>query len=495
MISLKELLENHENENIEFKESFIKLSKDFWPTYSAFANTAGGYIVLGIAEPVPYQYEVSGVKNHKKLLDDLFNTAANKDKVNHNQLNKNNIEIFEDDGKVVISIYIAELPVNQKPLYLNKNISNTYIRKNTGDYLATEEEIRRFMRNASDNIDGELLDGYTIEDLDIESILAFKNIVHLRKPEGRYLAMDNSEFLKSMGLFRIDRNDGRKWKLTLAGLLFLGTEEAILSRIPHFHLDYLNKRGNNARWSDRVSSGDLNYQNLNIFKFYSIVLNKLFLTIREPFELDKKAIRKSSAELEIIIREALVNMLVHADYLDSETAIRAEVHDFFYTFTNPGTMKIPQEQFFVGGHSEPRNNTLITFFKKMGASEKEGGGGREIFTITQNNRFRIPELDVTLKSTFLKIWLASPEDSYPDFSEKTRTVFLYIKENYSVKMKEIEKNTKISYHFVRKALQELLDLDLIEMTGKGKATKYTWKPSKIERFAAVESIKNAIMKN
>lgn len=45
MISLKELLENHENENIEFKESFIKLSKDFWPTYSAFANTAGGYIV------------------------------------------------------------------------------------------------------------------------------------------------------------------------------------------------------------------------------------------------------------------------------------------------------------------------------------------------------------------------------------------------------------------------------------------------------------------
>ena len=81
MISLKELLENHENENIEFKESFIKLSKDFWPTYSAFANTAGGYIVLGIAEPVPYQYEVSGVKNHKKLLDDLFNTVQIKIKL------------------------------------------------------------------------------------------------------------------------------------------------------------------------------------------------------------------------------------------------------------------------------------------------------------------------------------------------------------------------------------------------------------------------------
>lgn len=495
MLSLKELLEDHENENIEFKASFEKLSKDFWPTYSAFANTSGGYIVLGIAEPTPYHYEIKGVKNYKKLLDDLFNTAANKDKVNHNLLNKNNIEIFEDNNKTVISIYITELPTNQKPLYLNKNISNTYIRKNTGDYLATEEEIRRFMRNASDNIDGELLEDYTLEDLDIDSILMFKNIVHARKPEANYLAIDNLEFLQAMGIFRIDRTDTRKLKLTLAGLLFLGTDEAILSRIPHFHLDYLNKRGNNPRWSDRVSSGDLNYQNLNVFKFYTIVLEKLYLTIQEPFELDKKAIRKSSAELEIIIREALVNMLVHADYLDAETAIRVEAHDFFYTFVNPGTMKISCEQFFVGGHSEPRNNTLITFFKKIGASEKEGGGGREIFAVAQNNRFRMPELDITLKSTFLQMWIAAPEDSYPDFSENTRKVFLYIKENYRVTLKEIEENTKISYHFVRKALQELLEKDFIEITGQSRATKYILKLSKIEQFAAFESIKNKIMKN
>ena len=104
------------------------------------------------------------------------------------------------------------------------------MRKNSAGYLITKEEYARFLRNATSNVDGELLEGYTIEDLDNDSVLLFKNIVHQRKPEGNYLEKKNEEFLKDMGVFRIDRNDGRKEKLTLAGLLFLGTDEAITSR-------------------------------------------------------------------------------------------------------------------------------------------------------------------------------------------------------------------------------------------------------------------------
>ena len=70
--NLEELLSRTEREKIEFKKSEGKLSKDVWETYSAFANTAGGYIVLGIAEPNPYHYEVIGVKNHKKILNKIL---------------------------------------------------------------------------------------------------------------------------------------------------------------------------------------------------------------------------------------------------------------------------------------------------------------------------------------------------------------------------------------------------------------------------------------
>ncbi|EAD3300885.1 TPA: ATP-binding protein, partial [Listeria monocytogenes] len=39
-----------ENSNLEYKESKNSLPKDFWKTYSAFANTKGGLVVLGVSE-------------------------------------------------------------------------------------------------------------------------------------------------------------------------------------------------------------------------------------------------------------------------------------------------------------------------------------------------------------------------------------------------------------------------------------------------------------
>ena len=194
-----------------------------------------------------------------------------------------------------------------------------------------------------------------------------------------------------------------------------------------------------------------------------------------------------------MLREALVNMLVHADYLDSETPIRAEVHDFFYTFTNPGTMKIPKEQFFVGSLSEPRNNTLITYFKKIGAAEKEGGGGREIFDVTKRNKFRLPELEVTLKDTYLKLWVAELEDSYPEFSEDTRNVLLFIRENNSVTMREIEDALGFTNYRVRKALNELVDAKLVDIVGEARARRYNWALSKLEAIAAVDSLKKILI--
>lgn len=494
MMSLKALLAKKESSNLEFKKSAEKLPKDVWETYSAFANTSGGYIILGVTEPTPYKYNIEGVGNSDRILADLFNTAANHDKVSRNVLHNQNVATEMIDGKTVIIIQIDELPVNQKPLYLNRNLSQTYIRKNSGDYLASAEDISRFMRNATDNIDAELLDNYTVDDLDIDSILIFKEMVHNRRPTANFLEMDNFDFLKEMGVFRIDRADGRKYKLTLVGLIFLGTEEAIASKLPHFHLDYLNKKGKSERWLDRVSSNDLIYPNLNILKFYRTVLDKLFATIDEPFDLDEKAVRKSKSELQTVLREALVNMLMHADYLDKDNPVRCEVHDLYYVFTNPGTMKIPKDLFFLGNYSNPRNDILLSFFKKIGAAEREGGGGKAIYSYTVKNNFREPELVVDLQKTYLKIWVAFPKESYTEFPESVQKVLMFIRDNAIVRMKEIEAGTGLSNYYVRKAIKQLADNNLIQVHGQGKATAYIWQYSKIENIAALEKIKTYLMK-
>ena len=493
---LFDLSNSKEGAYLEFKESYKEIPREFWKTYSAFANTSGGFILLGVRETADNSLLITGVEDAEKLIKNLVTTAQNKNKVSVNLISNEDISVHDIGENKIIAVYIREASISQKPVYLNgeDNYSNVYIRKYEGDCHATQEEYRRFIRNTQDNIDEELLNNYNIEDLDERSILEFKNIINLRYPSKNYLSLDNLTFLIEMGIFQIDRNDGRKPKLTLAGLLFLGKYDAIRQRLPHFHLEYFNKRCDpSARWKDRVSTGDLDYHDLNLFQFYKIVLEKLKTTIDEPFELDQRCVRKSSAELDVALREALANSVIHADYLDAGDNITITVEPLFYTFLNPGTMKISKAQFFIGGQSKPRNNMLISFFRRMGASERAGSGGKEIFDVVEKNKFRSPELETDIDKTYLKLWCASPESSYNEYSENTRKVLLFIREKQYVKISDLKANIKLTSYQIYKALNELLEDKLITTYGKSRATTYIWQLTTVEKVAQAQKIRNMLM--
>src|SRR5574344_1944659 len=112
---LRNIRNEQESPNLEFKECVLALSKDFWETYSSFANTNGGLIVLGITDkPV----NIVGVGRPKKVLEDLFNIASNKEKVSHNIISDENVQSNEIDGKTIITVYIPPLSIEKRPLYL-----------------------------------------------------------------------------------------------------------------------------------------------------------------------------------------------------------------------------------------------------------------------------------------------------------------------------------------------------------------------------------------
>lgn len=400
-------------------------------------------------------------------------------------------------GKTIICVYIPELSASQKPLYLYGNMKNTYIRRHEGDYRATEADLRRFIRESDDNLDGALLADYTLADLNANSILAFKNIMDLRKPSSHYLAMDNLDFLTEMGVYRLDRTDGRKPKLTVAGLLFLGKLDAIQQKFPHFHLDYINQRGcrDGERWKDRVCTGDLNYANLNVFEFFRIVSEKLRATIEDPFELDENSVRKTPVELDTALREALANMLIHADYFDAETDIKVTVENYYYTFQNPGKMRVSIAQYFAGGTSSPRNNTLILYFRRMGISDRAGTGGKTILNFAVDNKFEKPEINTDMARTSLKIWVASPLKAHTELDNNTKRILEYIDQNRMGTMSQLRQATGMTAYQVHKAIKKLLALQLIITRGRGRATTYLWAPSVVERVDAADRLRDFIINN
>lgn len=64
---IKDMMLYGERINVEYKEAFNELPKSFWETYSSFANTIGGQIVLGIKEhrtklTMQERFEIQGGK-------------------------------------------------------------------------------------------------------------------------------------------------------------------------------------------------------------------------------------------------------------------------------------------------------------------------------------------------------------------------------------------------------------------------------------------------
>lgn len=69
-----------EGKYIEYKAAKNSLPKDFWESYSAFANTEGGKVLLGITDDL----EIKGVNNPQKIQSELFTNLNNTQKVNRN---------------------------------------------------------------------------------------------------------------------------------------------------------------------------------------------------------------------------------------------------------------------------------------------------------------------------------------------------------------------------------------------------------------------------
>ncbi|MDZ7922940.1 MAG: ATP-binding protein [Marinagarivorans sp.] len=140
-LNINELAESHE---IECKlaggqDGRGKLPDDFWATYSAFANTYGGFILLGIKEKSRGNFTAQGIPDADKVITDLFNNLNNRQKISCNLIAETDVEkcLTCTWSHRFIKVRVRRASRHEKPVHLNSSpfMGNTYRRLQEGDRL------------------------------------------------------------------------------------------------------------------------------------------------------------------------------------------------------------------------------------------------------------------------------------------------------------------------------------------------------------------------
>lgn len=395
-----------ETSDWEFKKAKGGFPGTFWDTYSAFGNSEGGTIVLGVSE-VNGAATVEGLdllqaRQHEKT---IWDAANNRQKVNVNLLAEaSQVRILPFGTAHLVVVYVPAASRTQRPVHLGSTaFGNTYRRRAEGDYRVDDLSVRRMLADADPiPADHRILPHFGLDDLDRPSLTQYRQRFRAAKGDHAWLALDDKELLIKLGGWRTDRTNGKKG-LTLAGLLMFGKDQAIRDpeATSQYYVDFREKLDPANRWTDRVHP-DGTFE-ANLFQFYQRVWPKLAEGLKQPFQLEGD-MRKDESPAHESLREAFVNALIHADY-GAKGGIVVERYPERYEFSNPGVLLVSLEQFRTGGVSECRNKSLQQMFQMIGGGERAGSGVDKIRTGWRTRHWRTPLITRSFEPDRIKLTL------------------------------------------------------------------------------------------
>ena len=149
MIDLKKLDAYRESRCLEAKKSLGGLPISLWETYSAFANTQGGVILLGVGEREDRSLYPVDLPDPTALMREFWDIISDPERVSSNILTDQHVSWMEIDGKDVIVIEVPQALPSQRPIYIGKDpYSGSYYRDGDGDYRCPREQVERMLREA-----------------------------------------------------------------------------------------------------------------------------------------------------------------------------------------------------------------------------------------------------------------------------------------------------------------------------------------------------------
>ncbi|WP_072374619.1 RNA-binding domain-containing protein [Thermophilibacter mediterraneus] len=460
---LDELGELRESQRLEFKEASSGLPEDIWETYSAFANTEGGRIVLGIAEDRSTgEFSPVGVPDGASLVSDFWNTARNETRVERDVMLPDGAGVERDAGMEFVVIDVPRAERGDKPVRVRDRRRKAFlawVRRGSGDFEASDADLRQMSYDSQPRADRSPLEEFGLDALCAETVKRYRAIFAERKRRSPWIAESNDDFLYHVGA--VARGRDGELHPTMAGLLAFGHEYEITNLIPQYLLDYREERSEDLRWDDRVVSQSGDWSG-NLVDFYLTVTGRLLNRLDAPFSTDRTGTRHGSENpVTESANEALANALVHA-YYGSSASVRVVLRPGSLEVSNTGSFLVDKDVAIAGGTSETRNPTLMRIFSFIGASDRAGSGMQEIWETWARSFGTEPQLEETHSPSSVRVTLplvipARPATTAASSPEKL--LRLLEETPGGLTSADVQRLLGVSERVAQARLRELLSLD------------------------------------
>ena len=432
-----------ETQNVEFKSGW---RDEYLKVICAFSNSDGGVLLIGLSN----DGKPAGVKNLRKLLEDLPNKIRNKLGVTPSVEVENRDET--DIIKVTVEPQAVAVSYNGK-YYLRSGSNNFELKGN--------ELIEFLLKKRGKSWDEIIENGADFDDINQDTIEEFKRHARDRVPSIS-IEKDYKMILKKLDL--VEGNE-----LKRAALLLFGKNPQ------KFQLSAYLKIGKFLSETDILTSdlvkGNLFEQLDNALE----ILRTKYLVSKIKFEgIHRREILEYPYKA---LRESIINALIHRNYLGSST-IQVRVYDDRITFLNEGKLppEVPVEKLKTEHLSKPRNKLLADVFYKAGFIESWGRGTLEI--VNRCLKQELPEPDFieeygVFKTVLYKSKWNEEKLKKMELNERQIKAVLYVKEKGKITNKEYMEIAGISKATATRDLRELLEKKVFKQYGtKGQGIFY-----------------------
>jgi len=434
-----------ESQNVEYKQVW---KDDYLKWICGFANAQGGTIYIGIDDTGL----VSGLRNYKKLMEDIPNKTIN------NLGIVVDVNLHEKSGKKYIEIIVpvSSVPIAYHGVYHYRSGSTKQELKG----ISLQNLLLKKIGKRWESIP---VEGVSVSELDLDTIKSFiKKAVDKGRITEDAITSEIDVLLKNLNLVT------EEGELTNAAILLFSRNPGMISVTSSFKIGRFGNSSDDLLFQDIIETNifDMPDKVMEVLKSKYLIRPVSYNGLEriEPLEYPEAA-----------LREAVLNSIVHKDY--SSTYIFLRVYNDRLHIWNPGVLpdELDVEKLKKEHSSYPRNKNIANVFFKAGYIEAWGRGINKMIKTCLEAGLPEPiicEEQNGVSVTFLKDIYTEDYLKSLNINERQIRAVLFAKKNGEITNSKYQKINSIKKSVAAAELQNLTEKQLLVKLGTGRGTKY-----------------------